>query len=313
MSIKGIDISKWQPDVNFQQVKASGIDFVILRAGYGMFENQKDPYFESHYHAAKAAGLHIGAYHYSYAKSTSEAIQEADVFLKWIAGKAFDYPVYYDIEDSSQANLGKTLITQIVMTFCQRVEQAGYFTGVYANTDWLKNRLDYNQIKRFTIWKADYRSNPDTTIPCDIHQYSSSGQVSGIPGKVDMNLCTRDFPQEIGKGGSSTQPSAPQPTSSAATYTVQKGDTLSGIAAKYGTTYQNLAAINGIADPNKIYPGQVLALSGSAQNASTYTVQKGDTLSGIAAKYGTTYQNLAAINGIADPNKIYPGQVLKLG
>ena len=311
----GIDISKWQPKVDFSQLKSSQVDFVIIRAGYGMFDNQKDPCFENHYSAAKAAGLHVGAYHYSYAKSTAEAALEAEVFLKWIEGKSFDYPVYFDIEDSSQASLGKDLLTQIVLTFCSRVEQAGYFTGVYANTDWLTNRLHYDQIKRFTIWKADYRTNPDTTIPCDIHQYTSSGTVNGISGKVDMNHSYRDFPSEINANASSessTPAPAPAP-SQEVSYTVQSGDTLSGIAAKYGTTYQELAKINGIQNPNLIYPGQVLVITaGASTGTPTYTVQSGDTLSGIAAKYGTTYQKLAQINGIQNPNLIYPGQVIKL-
>ena len=312
----GIDISKWQPKVDFSQLKSSQVDFVIIRAGYGMFDNQKDPYFESHYNSAKAAGLHVGAYHYSYAKSTAEAAMEAEVFLKWIAGKSFDYPVYLDIEDSSQASLGKDLLTQIVLTFCSRVEEAGYFTGVYANTDWLKNRLHYDKIKRFTIWKADYRNSPDQSIPCDIHQYTSSGKVNGISGKVDMNHSYRDFPSEINANASSSSDSpAPSPTPApveGTTYTVQKGDTLRGIANKYGTTYQELARINGISDPNKIYPGQVLTIQGSSAATQRYTVQSGDTLSGIAAKYGTTYQKLAQINGIQNPNLIYPGQVIKL-
>jgi lysozyme len=106
----------------------------------------------------------------------------------------------------------------------------------------------------------------------------------------------------------------------AARYTVKSGDTLSGIAAQFGTSWQNLQAINGLADANKIYPGQVLKVTGGAPahqhqllSAQTYTVQRGDTLSGIASRYNTSYQHLAQINGIADPNKIYPGQVIKIG
>ena len=103
--------------------------------------------------------------------------------------------------------------------------------------------------------------------------------------------------------------------SSATYYTVKSGDTLSGIAAKYGTTYQKLAAINGISNPNKIYPGQKIKISGGSSGGSSatyYTVKSGDTLSGIAAKYGTTYQKLASMNGIANPNKIYPGQKIRV-
>lgn len=110
--------------------------------------------------------------------------------------------------------------------------------------------------------------------------------------------------------------SAPSvPAASGTTYTVQSGDTLSGIAARYGTTYQHLAAINGISNPDLIRVGQVIKIFGSApaaSSASTYTVKSGDTLSGIAARYGTTYQAIAALNGISDPNKIYAGQVLKI-
>ena len=103
------------------------------------------------------------------------------------------------------------------------------------------------------------------------------------------------------------------------TYTVKSGDTLSAIAAKYGTTYQKIASDNGISNPNKIYPGQVLKINGATNNTTntqdvskTYTVKSGDTLSAIAVKYGTTYQEIARKNGIANPNKIYPGQVLKI-
>ena len=97
------------------------------------------------------------------------------------------------------------------------------------------------------------------------------------------------------------------------TYTVQSGDTLSGIAARYGTSWQQLASDNGISDPNVIYPGQVLAINGSAPAAQTYTVKSGDTLSGIASAYGTSWQRLADINGIGNPDVIYPGQVLTIG
>ena len=111
---------------------------------------------------------------------------------------------------------------------------------------------------------------------------------------------------------------APSNNNEGTTYTVKSGDTLSGIAAKYGTTYQKIAADNGIANPNIIHPGQVLKIdvannTNTAQNnTKTYIVKAGDTLSGIAAKYGTTYQEIARKNGIANPNIIHPGQVLKI-
>ena len=106
--------------------------------------------------------------------------------------------------------------------------------------------------------------------------------------------------------GSTSQPCSEN------TYTVKSGDTLSGIAEKYGTTYQHLAQINGISNPNLIYPGQVIKINEATTNTTTYTVKSGDTLSGIAAMYGTTYQHLANINGISNPNLIYVGQVIKI-
>ena len=117
-------------------------------------------------------------------------------------------------------------------------------------------------------------------------------------------------------GGQAT--SSATHSNNSTTYTVKSGDTLSGIASKFGTTYQKIAADNGIANPNIIHPGQVLKINTNTQNntvqntVKTYTVKSGDTLSGIAAKYGTTYQEIARKNGIANPNKIYPGQVLKI-
>lgn len=120
--------------------------------------------------------------------------------------------------------------------------------------------------------------------------------------------------QVIRVGGGSAP--APAPAPAGGTYKVVAGDTLSSIAQRYGTNYQTLAAMNGIADPNRIYAGQVLKVPGggaAAPQAQTYTVKSGDTLSGIASKYGTSWQRLQQLNGIADPNRIYPGQVLRVG
>ena len=107
MTIKGIDVSRHQKagKVNFEELKKLGYEFVIIRAGYGMEMNQKDSAFESHYKAAKEAGLHVGAYHYSYAVNVAEAEQEADCFLKWIEDKTLEYPVAYDMEDETQKSL----------------------------------------------------------------------------------------------------------------------------------------------------------------------------------------------------------------
>lgn len=132
--IKGIDVSKHQAHsdgrtkVDFARLKALGYDFVILRAGYGMYESQKDKAFESHYAAARAAGLHVGAYHYTYAVSVAQALKEADCFLSWIKGKKLDYPVAFDIEDKSLKSLTTTQRTNIALAWMNKVEAAGYYT-----------------------------------------------------------------------------------------------------------------------------------------------------------------------------------------
>ena len=199
--MKGIDVSKHNGAIDFTAVRNAGFEFAILRAGYGKYESQKDPRFEENYRAAKAAGLHVGSYWYSYALSPDEAIKEAETCLHVIAGKQFDFPIYFDIEDPSQSNLGCETITNMIIAFCDRMEQSGYFAGVYANTDWFLNRIDQNRTDRFTKWLADYRTNYNTTLPRDVHQYTSSGTVPGISGRVDENNATRDFPSQIIQAG----------------------------------------------------------------------------------------------------------------
>ena len=144
--IKGIDISVYQQNIDFEKIKKSGIEFVIIRAGFGKVANQKDKLFENHYANAKKAGLKVGCYHYTYAKNIQEAEQEAEISLEWIKGKQFEYPIYFDIEDHSLQNLGKQTLTDIVLTWCGKVQSAGYYVGIYANPDWFLNRLDLERL-----------------------------------------------------------------------------------------------------------------------------------------------------------------------
>lgn len=186
---KGIDISKYQPDgsIDFKKLKSEGYEFVILRAGYGKMLYQKDTAFENHYKKAKAAGLKVGAYHYTYAKTVEEAKQEAYCFLTWIKDKKLDYPVALDIEDGSIQNLGRDKLTDIAYTFMEKVENAGYYTMLYTNPDWLKNRLDYERLKRFDIWLACWTSEKRRDElwdkPFGIWQYGLD-QKNGVDGNI---------------------------------------------------------------------------------------------------------------------------------
>lgn len=197
MVTHGIDVSKHQGIIDWSKVET---DFAILRAGFGRYANQKDPQFENNYAGAKAAGIPVGAYWYSYAKSELEARKEAEACTWVLRDKQFEYPIYFDIEDSTQGHLSKSTLTAICEAFCDTLEKAGYFAGVYASTYWFTNKLDHARLaSKYTIWLADYRAGYNETLVRDMHQYTSNGHVAGISGPVDMNTCTRDFPSIIKK------------------------------------------------------------------------------------------------------------------
>lgn len=187
MGIKAIDVSYCQTNVDYDRVKNSGIDVVIIRAGYGRETYQKDSEFETHYRNAKAAGLKVGAYWYSYADSVSDSINEANACLACIKGKSFDYPIYYDMEERSIANLGISVCTDIAQAFCDKITDAGYAAGVYANLNWFQNYLKYNTLHtKYSIWLAQWSNSH--SLDCDIWQFASDGNVSGISGNVDMDV-----------------------------------------------------------------------------------------------------------------------------
>lgn len=195
--MKAIDISTWQRNIGFEKVKAAGISAVIIRAGFGREISQKDSQFENHYKGARAAGLYIGAYWYSYAMSVEEARKEAQACLSCIKGKSFDLPIYFDMEEYSQTALGKKTLTNMADAFCAEIIGGGYRAGVYSNLNWLTNYLDYSALKaRYSIWLAQWSAAH--TLSCDIWQYSEDGTVPGISGKVDMNII--ENPSVIGTG-----------------------------------------------------------------------------------------------------------------
>lgn len=215
MQAKGIDISTWQgANVNFEKLKADGIQFAILRAGYGKYISQKDDTFETNYAKAKAAGIPVGVYWYSYADGTALAVQEAQICMQAIAGKQFEYPIYLDVEEASQAKLGKTALTNIVDTFCSTLEKAGYVAGYYCNLNWYNNYLDPSKLSKYTLWLAQWQVNAPQA-KCDVWQYADNGHPGGISGNVDMNYSYRDFPTEIkaaGKNGFPKGGNTPAPT-----------------------------------------------------------------------------------------------------
>ena len=200
--ICGIDVSSWQGDIDFAKVKAGGIDFVIIRAGYGREASQKDNCFEKYYRDAKAAGLDVGAYWYSYADSEADAILEAKAFMTVIKGKKFEYPVYLDLEEQSQFAKGKSFCDSVIKAFCTELEKNGYYAGLYCSTYYLENYVSDNVAGEFALWVAQY--NDCCTYKANKYgmwQYSSDGNVNGINGNADMDYCYIDYPETIIKGG----------------------------------------------------------------------------------------------------------------
>ena len=316
--MRGIDVSEHQGVINWDSVK-SQIDFAILRLGWiGNHNNHTlDTQFERNYNECKRLGIPVGVYVYNYCVSEAAARSGAEWAIEKLQGKTLELPIYIDIEDDSGINLGKDLNTAMCIAFNNVIEANGIWAGVYANLNWFNNYLNKDDlVPRYTSWIAHYGVDPyKYQGQYDMLQYTSSGRIDGISGNVDMNEMYRDLIAEI-NGGSKPQPQPepkPQPVQDT-TYIVKSGDTLSGIAAKYGTTYQVLAAYNNISNPNLIYVGQVIKIPNSNNNTSEqyYTIQYGDTLSGIAAKFGTSVTQLCNWNNISNPNRIYAGNTIRV-
>ena len=183
---KIIDISKHNTVADFKAVKAAGIDGVIIRAGYGRVISQKDKTFDGFYTAAKAAGLKVGAYWYSYAESAAEAEIEAAVFCKAIEGKCFELPIYFDIEEKKHLALGLKVCSEMI-------EQHGYYAGIYSFDAFYGNISD--EVKRkYTKWVARVGGlKPVRCTDYDMWQYTWEGKVNGISGSVDISRCYKDF------------------------------------------------------------------------------------------------------------------------
>lgn len=193
---KGIDVSTWQGDIDFKKVKAAGYDFVIIRAGYGKLSTQKDNKFEQNYKNAKAAGLNVGAYWYSYADSADEATKEAQACLQAIAGKQFEYPVFFDMEEAKQMK-SREFCDSLINAFCSKMEKSGYFVGLYSNLSTLNTYVSEAVRKRYAIWLAQWASKPTYNGAYGIWQKSDKGSVPGIKGNVDLDESYIDYPRII--------------------------------------------------------------------------------------------------------------------
>lgn len=193
----GIDVSKYQSNIDWSQVKSSGVEFVMIRIGYRGYTTGtlvQDPMFESHYAGARAAGLRVGAYAFSQAVNENEAREEAQACVYVLNGRTLDYPLYFDTEASGSSNgsgradgLSVEDRTKCAIAFCEEVKALGYRPGVYASTRWLTKRLDMSQLSGYSIWNAHYNV-ASSGVACDIWQGVCDGKVNGYSGGIDINI-----------------------------------------------------------------------------------------------------------------------------
>lgn len=202
MQIKGIDISHWNGCIDFEKVKASGIDFCLIKAGGSDKGFYTDSKFIENYNKAMAAGLSVGAYYFAgkYFRGIEAGVIDAHKFIEILKGLKFDYPVFLDIE--AQDNRYKDEITDAAVAFCQEMEKAGYFVGIYASDiSGYQYKLNHDRIKAYAHWVARYGNEPKVCKEYGIWQYSSKGTVNGISGSVDMDISTVDYAKTIKEKG----------------------------------------------------------------------------------------------------------------
>lgn len=205
---KGIDVSKHNGVIDWAKVKASGVEFAIIRAGYGKVISQKDAQFDRNYAGATAQGIPVGAYWYSYAHTPAEATAEALTFIKAIEGKRFEYPVFFDIEEKSALATGKNNCTAMCKAFCDEMERHGYWVGIYASRSVIESYIDADTQERYAIWAAEWGDKLRYHGTAAIWQNSETGRVNGISGNVDTDICYVDYPKNIkaaGKNGFAKQ------------------------------------------------------------------------------------------------------------
>ena len=321
---QGIDVSDWQGYIDYSRVRASGVEVVYIKSSQG--SNIKDPYFDINYENAKANGLKVGFYHFLTATTTAEAEQEARFFASVISGKTPDCKLAMDYEVFGGVSVNE--INNIAQVFLESVRRlTNKEVIIYSDLSNARNTFSRELAQNYPLWLAYYGDyNELRNIETNWEtwqgvQYTDRGIVSGINGNVDRDIYTK----EIFLGETSEIPQTENPNQTINTesvyYTVQRGDTLSEIAQRYGTTVQEIASVNNIANPNLIFPGQVLRiLTNSTVNGNetrgtgsiTYTVRRGDTLSQIAQAYGVTVAHIVEINNIQNPNLIFPGQKLRI-
>lgn len=196
----GIDVSSHQEEIDWQAVASSGVEYAMIRVGYRGYDQgglHIDPYAEANLQGALDAGLSVGVYFYSQAISVEEAREEAEMLLNFIRGWDITYPVVFDWEwvgaDARTAEVSSRTVTDCTLEFCRMVEEAGYTPAFYFNQDLAQNTFHLRELQKYDFWLAQYQEAMTFAYDVDMWQYSCTGQVPGITGDVDLNLCFKSY------------------------------------------------------------------------------------------------------------------------
>ncbi len=317
---KGIDVSYAQGNIDFAKIDKQEVEFAIVRSSYGWEQGQKDSKYDRNIRGFQERGIPCGAYHYAYAQNTHDAEKEAKYCLSCIKGTKLELPVFYDLEDSSVARLGKRACTDIAKAFCDYMKANGRQAGVYLNPNWLENYVYKEElIGKYTLWLAQWGSSKPS-YPCTLWQYTvgAAGCVRGIAGEVDLDYLygddeqkQKDEHEEKFKAGDAVKILDPIDYDTGKRFQVYNGVTYTVIEAVgnrivIGIDGQVTAAVNAK------YLEKITPESQRPKRTYTYIIRNGDTLTSIAEKYHTTVQHIAEENHIQNPDLIYSGRILHI-
>lgn len=196
----GIDVSKWNKEIDWESVRAAGVDFAIIRCGYRGSKTGalvEDPYFKKNVEGAEAAGIKVGIYFFTQATNEIEAVEEASMALMLCRNYKLALPIFIDTEGAGGSGradgLGVDTRTAVCEAFCRTIENSGFNAGVYASKNWFNNNLSTENLSDYTIWLAQYSRAATYDGRYDLWQYTSAGTIDGIETRVDLNMCYKDF------------------------------------------------------------------------------------------------------------------------
>lgn len=311
---RGIDVSYAQGDIDFSRLDKSQVSFAIVRSSFGWESGQKDSKFDRNIKGFHDLGIPCGAYHYSYARSRSDALQEAEYCLSCIRGTRLELPVFYDLEESSAAALGKRVCTDIIKTFCDRVKSSGYGAGFYTNPSWLENYLFKSELLgRYELWLAQWGASKPA-YSCAFWQYrvGESGSVRGINGRVDLDYMLKGSDRQEIKVGDTVQVLDPINYDTGEPFVVYPDEVYSVIEIVGDRV---VIGIDGAvtAPIDKKYLRVITSPKPSpVRKTYYYIIRPGDTLTSIAERYHTTVDAIVKENHIKDPDLIYSGRILRI-